>query len=136
MARKNLDDLHSLPMGTGHGIASGMVRAPDPEAPPPPDPFTLSWAELRAAFDWHSDAGRTLLAIVPRDRPYAMVTSDELMRIETLIVELRRRTGFSRTRLPSVPAAFIGHADLAQLLAPHRYALCASDPAMLAPRPT
>lgn len=129
-----------LPLGPSEEEFGPVPRyAPDPEVAPAadgsvgsgaPEPFELSWAALGAEIAAQADYARAYAGIAPRDRPYVAVPAAQLRRLETLIVELRRRIGDRREVLPGVPEDFVTPLALAQLLAPHLRTLMRSDPAM------
>ena len=114
--RLRLSGVGPVPYYTGTPV-------PETEPAPPPEPFAMSWRELREEIFRHSDAGRVLSGVPERDRPWTMVDTLTLIRVETLVVELRRRSGRDSRRLPGIPHAFVSWPDLATLLAPHRYML-------------
>lgn len=130
MSRPDDDPIALRLLASGIGPVPNFSPAPVPEPvlAPLPEPFAMSWVELRDEILRHSAAGRQLLALPPRDRPWSMADGRQLMRVETLVVELRRRSGRDHRRLPGVPDGFISLTDLSALLAPHRALLCGPEP--------
>lgn len=128
------EDLGPVPFYAPGPEAPPPADASDAASSPPHDPFALSWAALGVEIAAQADYARAYAGIAPRDRPYVAVPAAQLRRLETLIVELRRRVGAPRTVLPGVPDGFVTPLELAQLLAPHLRRLAASDPARRADR--